>query len=152
MPEHITTIRAPREDEFESWAPLFRAYRAFYDLAADEAVVERVWSWIHSPAQETNALIAVTNDAVTVGLAHYRRFARPSTGTVGIYLDDLLTDPAHRGTGIGRALIEAVTEIGAEQGCSILRWITAADNAHAQKLYNTIATRTTWLTYDKPCR
>ena len=67
MPEHITTIRPPREDEFESWAPLFRAYRAFYDLVADEAVVERVWSWIHSPVQETNALIAVTNDGVTVG-------------------------------------------------------------------------------------
>jgi hypothetical protein len=99
MPEHITTIRPPREDEFQSWAPLFRAYRAFYDLAADEAVVERVWSWIHSPVHETNALIAVTNDGVTVGLAHYRRFARPSTGTMGIYFDDLLTDPAHRGTG-----------------------------------------------------
>lgn len=94
----------------------------------------------------------MTNDGVTVGLAHYRRFARPSTGTVGIYLDDLLTDPAHRGTGIGRALIEAVTEIGVQQGCGILRWITAADNAPAQKLYDTIAARTSWLTYDKPCR
>lgn len=102
--------------------------------------------------QETNALIAVTNDGVTVGLAHYRRFARPSTGTIGIYLDDLLSDPAHRGTRIGRALIEAVTEIGVRQGYSILRWITAADNAPAQQLYDTIATRTTWLTYDKPCR
>lgn len=97
---------------------------------------------------ETNALIAVTTDGVTAGLAHYRRFARPSTGTTGSYLDDLLSDPAHRGNGIGRALIEAVTQIGVRQGCSFLRWITAANNATAQQLYDTIATRTPWPTCD----
>jgi hypothetical protein len=30
-----------------------------------------------------------------------------------------------------------------------LRWITAADNVTAQKLYDRIATRTSWVTYER---
>jgi GNAT superfamily N-acetyltransferase len=146
------TVRPPREDEFDSWAPLFRAYRTFYKLAQDEAVVERVWGWIHDPAHETKALGAVASDGATVGLAHYRRFARPSTDSVGIYLDDLMTDRDHRGAGVGRALLNAISEIGRLDGCSIVRWITAADNLPAQRLYDSIATKTSWLTYDRPCQ
>lgn len=153
MTNAAINVRPPREDEFDSWARLFRAYRAFYDLPPDDTVVTRVWSWIHDAQHTTNAIVAVAAGGTTLlGLAHYRQFARPSTGTVGIYLDDLLTDPDHRGAGIGRALIDAVCEIGQLEGCSIVRWITAADNAPAQQLYDSIATKTTWLTYDKPCR
>lgn len=135
-----------------AWAVLFRGYRVFYKLAPDEAIVERVWSWIINPDHETNALIAISEDDRMVGLAHYRRFARPSTGSVGIWLDDLFTDPDRRGGGIGRTLVAAVTDIAARAECSIVRWITAADNLPGQRLYNTLATKTTWVTYDKPAR
>ncbi len=147
------SVRAPREDDFDAWAVLFRGYRVFYKLTPDEAIVEQVWSWIIHPDHETNALIATTNDeSHMMGLAHYRRFARPSTGSVGIWLDDLFTDPERRGAGIGRTLIDAVTNIGAREECSIVRWITAEDNLPGQRLYDTLATKTTWVTYDKPTR
>lgn len=142
-------VRAPRDDEFDAWAVLFRGYRVFYQLAPDESAVERVWSWIHDPDHETNALVASSDGSQIVGLAHYRRFARPSTGSVGIWLDDLFTDPEQRGKGIGRILINAVTDISTRAGCSIVRWITAADNLPGQRLYDTLATKTTWVTYDK---
>jgi hypothetical protein len=29
-----------------------------------------------------------------------------------------------------------------------VRWITAADNATAQRLYDRVATKTAWVTYD----
>lgn len=145
-------VRAPRDDDFDAWAVLFRGYRVFYELTPDEAVVERVWSWIHDPDHETNALIATSDDSRMVGLAHYRRFARPSTGSVGIWLDDLFTDPERRGKGIGRILIDAVTDISTRGGCGIVRWITAADNVPGQRLYDTLATKTTWVTYDRPTR
>ncbi len=144
-------VRALREDEFDAWATMFRNYRDFYRLVPDETVVERVWSWIHDPQHETRALVAESAPGPLVGFAHFRRFARPSTGTIGIYLDDLLTEEGHRGEGIGRSLIDAVCEIGRQEGRSILRWITAADNAPAQLLYDALAIRTTWVTYDKPC-
>lgn len=152
MPQTSLSVRAPREDDFDAWAVLFRGYRLFYKLAPDEAIVERVWSWILNPKHETNALIATDTDDHMVGLAHYRLFARPSTGSVGIWLDDLFTDPNRRGAGIGRTLADAVTDIGAREECSIVRWITAEDNLPGQRLYDTLATKTTWVTCDKPTR
>ena len=35
------------------WAELYRGYRAFYVLAPDDSVVERVWSWINNDAHES---------------------------------------------------------------------------------------------------
>ena len=145
-------VRKPRPDEFAAWAALFGAYRAFYRLDADDSVIERVWSWINDDAHETNALVAVLQTGPApgkvVGLGHYRRFARPSTGTTGLWLDDLFTAGGHRGAGIGRRIIEQLREHAAAQDLSVVRWITAHDNVTAQRLYDTVATRTSWVTYD----
>lgn len=131
------------------WAELFRAYRAFYELQPDEGVVDRVWGWISDDAHEIGALVAETESGI-VAIAHFRRFSRPSTGTVGIWLDDLFTTPEARGRGAARALIEHLTGIAAAEGRSVVRWITAADNHRAQELYDRVAARTAWVTYDAP--
>ena len=151
MTDRRTDIRPPSAGEHDQWAALFRAYRDFYGLAPDEAVVQRVWSWIRDPDHDTRALLAVTDDGTVVGIAHFRRFPWPSRGAVGMYLDDLFTDPAHRGSGVGRALIGAITEIAAREGCEVVRWVTSEANTTAQQLYDAIATKTSWLTYDRPC-
>jgi GNAT superfamily N-acetyltransferase len=142
-------VRPPRIDEYEPWAALYRGYREFYRMQPDETVLHVVWSWIHDPDHEVRALVADSGDALR-GLAHFRRFARPSEGGTAMYLDDLFTDPDHRGGGVGRALIEAVAAVAAGEGCQVLRWITGQDNATAQRLYDTLAKRTSWLTYDMP--
>jgi GNAT superfamily N-acetyltransferase len=131
----------------QSWRVLFRGYRDFYRLPADEAVVSRVWDWLMDPDHETSGLVAVAEGKV-VGIGHYRSFARPSTGTVGLWLDDLFTPPEARGKGVGRLLIERLTAIARSEGCSVVRWITADDNHQAQALYDSVATRTHWVTYD----
>lgn len=145
-------VRPAEAADFLSWAPLFAAYRQFYRLSADDAVIDRVWSWINDEAHETDALVAVSADTPTdaelVGFAHYRRFARPSTGTTGLWLDDLFTANTHRGGGVGRRLIARLGEIAAAENLSVVRWITAADNVSAQGLYDSLATRTSWVTYD----
>jgi GNAT superfamily N-acetyltransferase len=146
------TIRAPRPDEYEAWARLYRGYRDFYELAPDEDVLQLVWSWIHDPQHEVRALVAAaggTDDGTLVGLAHVRRFARPSEGETGLYLDDLFVVPDRRGGGLGRALLDAVTDLARDEGCVKVRWITAEDNVTAQRLYDSLAKRTTWVTYDR---
>lgn len=129
------------------WRELFRGYRDFYKLAEDERVVSTVWGWVSDPRHECEALVAEQAGRI-VGIAHYRRFSRPSTGTVGIWLDDLFTEPEARGSGAGRALIQQLTSIAAAEGRSVVRWITAEDNQQAQALYDKIAARTAWVTYD----
>ncbi|AMB58868.1 GNAT family N-acetyltransferase [Microterricola viridarii] len=129
------------------WRVLFRAYREFYELPESEDVVSRVWGWLMDASHECNALVAEADGAIA-GFAHYRRFSTPYTGTTGIYLDDLFTDPAARGRGVGRALIGRLTEMAAVEGHEVVEWATAADNHQAQALYDTLATRTSWVTYE----
>ncbi len=130
-----------------AWTRLFTGYRDFYRLTPDEAVVKRVWSWILDRHHETHSIVAEINGMV-IGIADYRTFTRPSTGTTGLWLDDLFTDREYRGRGVGRSLIEYLLDSARQLGCPIVRWITAEDNREARQLYDTLASRTNWVTYD----
>ena len=141
------TVRPLDPADRDRWADLYRGYREFYEHPSDEAVVERVWRWVTDADHEVSALVAEI-DGRAVGIAHYRRFARPSSGTVGMFLDDLFTDASVRGQGVGRALIAAVTEIAASENCSVVRWLTSETNAQARVLYDQVATVTPVITYD----
>ena len=140
-------MRPARAADADQWAELYRGYRTFYRLLPDEQVVQRVWSWVQDPANEVNSMVALAG-AHLVGLANHRRFARPSSGTVGLYLDDLFTAPAARGRGVGGVLLQELTRLADREGLSVVRWITAADNDRARHLYDSAATLTTWVTYD----
>lgn len=140
-------VRPIEPGDREAWEGLFQDYRTFYEYDEEQAVVDRVWGWLDDDSHETNALVALA-DGEVVGFAHYREFARPSSGKRGLYLDDLFTRPDVRGKGVGRALIVRLGELAADRGMDKVRWITAEDNHTAQRLYDALAQRTTWVTYD----
>lgn len=140
-------VRPIEPADHDDWASLFAGYREFYELDEDSEVVDRVWGWLQDDAHESNALVAVVGARV-VGFAHHRLYVRPSEGGQGLFLDDLFTLPDLRGQGVARALIARLTEIARENGCSKVRWVTASDNVVAQRLYDQVAERTDWLTYD----
>ena len=106
-----------------------------------------VWTWLTDPVHEVNGLVA-ENDGTLVGFAHFRAFARPLAAASGIFLDDLFVAEAARGSGAANELIDAIKVRAAEQGHSVVRWITAADNARARGLYDKVAQPTQWVTYD----
>lgn len=141
------TVRFLTPADENQWRALFRGYREFYKLEASEEVVSRAWGWFMDPTHECKAIVAVEG-AEILGFAHHRRFSSPYTGTSHIFLDDLFTVPAARGRGVGRALIRRLTDMAAAEGRAGVQWMTAEDNLQAQALYDTLATRTTWLTYD----
>jgi GNAT superfamily N-acetyltransferase len=140
-------VRPIEPDDHDAWERLFHAYRTFYEYDEEQDVVDRVWGWIQDESHETGALVALV-DGEVVGFAHHREFARPSSGKRGLYLDDLFTEPAARGKGVGRALISALGEMARGRGYNKVRWITAEDNHTAQRLYDDLAEKTTWVTYD----
>lgn len=138
-------VRPARPQDEASWRALYAAYATFYEQ--DSVDHSLVWGWIHDPAHEVEALVA-ERDGVLVGLAHVRAFARPLAGSVGGWLDDLFVDPTARGTGVVDALLDAVRALARQRGWSVVRWVTADDNHRAQAVYDRVATRTTWVTYD----
>ncbi len=131
------------------WEALYAGYAAFYRVTQTPAMRERVWGWIMDPAHEVKAFVAEDTPGHAIGLAHYRPFARPLAAATGGFLDDLFVAPGHRGARIADALIEAVAEEGRRRGWSVIRWITADDNYRGRGVYDRLATRTMWITYDK---
>ena len=113
------------------------------------AMRDTVWGWIQDPAHAVKALVAEAPGGRAIGLAHYRPFARPLAAATGGFLDDLFVDPALRGQRVADALIEAVSEIGRAQGWTGLRWITADNNYRGRGVYDRVATRTQWITYER---
>lgn len=143
------TVRPVTATDQEAWTGLYRGYREFYRLTPDDEVVQRTWRWVLGGEHELAGLVAVDGDAV-LGFANIRRFARPSTGTMGIFLDDLYTTPEARGRGVATALLTRIAEIAHDSEASVVRWITADTNATARRLYDQVASKTSWLTYDMP--
>lgn len=145
------------------WARLFVAYGIFYETAFTQEIVDAVFARLVDGSGDIQALVAesntaksngaesggpVSNDTIA-GFAIFRTHFDTFTAAGGWHLDDLYVDPAHRGHGIATDLIEAVAIIARESGGGTLRWITAADNHAAQRVYDKVARRTTWVTYEK---
>ncbi len=142
------TIRPVRPEDRAEWDVLYQGYAAFYKVDQTAAMRDTVWSWLHDPTKESEGLVAVGPEERLVGLTHYRPFARPLSASTGCFLDDLFVSPEARGMGAADALIQGVHAIAAERGWSVVRWITAENNYRGRAVYDRVAVRTPWVTYD----
>ena len=146
-------VRPVREDEFEAWSALFRGYADFYRWPTSDEHQRRIWGWIHD-RRTVEALVAAPLDATgaetgpPLGLAHLREWVRPLRGVVCGYLDDLFVAPETRGQGAVEALFAEIDRVARARDWAIVRWTTADDNYRARSVYDRVATRTTWITYD----
>lgn len=136
------------EDDFARWRELYRGYADFYGVEQSEAMAQRVWSWLQEPGHEVQGLVVEDAAGSLIGLAHFRPFARPLSATTGCFLDDLFVDPARRGAGAADLLLHELARLAAENGWSVVRWITAENNHRARAKYDQLADRTGWVTYD----
>ena len=141
-------IRRPQDRDRADWERLYAGYAEFYKVTQTDEMRARVWGWIHDHEHEVECFVAEADDGTLVGLTHFRPYARPLAASVGGFLDDLFVSPEARGSGAARALIEAVADEGRNRGWSVIRWITAEDNARARALYDKLADATAWKTYD----
>jgi GNAT superfamily N-acetyltransferase len=147
------TVRHVQADEYEPWTRLFRGYADFYHWPTSDEHQQQIWAWIHDE-RKVEALVAVPLDAdgseagEPQGLAHLREWVRPLRGAVCGYLDDLFVESSTRGQGAAEALFVAINRIALERGWAVVRWTTADDNYRARSVYDKLATRTTWITYD----
>ncbi|MCF7700955.1 GNAT family N-acetyltransferase [Loktanella sp. M215] len=142
------TIRAVTAADRGVWDKLYAGYAAFYRVDQTAVMRDRVWGWLMDAGHATEGLVACAADGTVIGLAHYRAFARPLSASTGGFLDDLFVDPDVRGSGAADELIAALRGIGMARGWTVIRWITAEDNYRARGVYDRVAARTHWVTYD----
>ncbi|MGN6426231.1 MAG: GNAT family N-acetyltransferase [Leifsonia sp.] len=142
------TVRRVEDNEFFTWLDLYTGYGEFYENPVTDEKALLVWSWLTDKDNDLEAWFAVDDEGAPIGLAHVREFARPLDGSKGLYLDDLFVLPDARGEGAGTALLEHLRDQARERGLSVVRWITAKDNETARRLYDKVAEKTKWVTYD----
>ena len=53
----------------------------------------------------------------------------------GLYLEDLYVRPEHRGTGLGKALLQALGALAVERGCGRFEWSVLDWNERAIRFY-----------------
>lgn len=140
-------VRPVRDGDFFAWLDLYTKYAAFYDTDLSDQKALVLWSWLTDPAHEENGYVAVDDDRI-VGLTNVREFARPLEGDRGLFLDDLYVLESERGKGVGHRLIQAARALAEERGLGVVQWITAQDNSDAQRVYDSVASRTSWVTYE----
>ena len=103
------TVRGLSADDEASWRRLWTGYLEYYETSVAEDVYRTTFARLldpEHPAQQ--AFLAVDGDGEPVGLVHYIFHAHNWRIEQVTYLQDLFVDPRVRGTGVGRALIEAV--------------------------------------------
>jgi GNAT superfamily N-acetyltransferase len=137
-------IRTPQPSDRTSWERHFRAYIDFYQRSLEDAEYDRAWRRLLED-REIHGRVAVV-DGQLVGIAHFLTHAHTNASDV-CYLQDLFTDAAARGAGVGRALIQAVTEWAREQGCNRVYWQTQAHNERARRLYDQVAEHRGFIVY-----
>ncbi len=143
-------IRALAEADRAAWEPLWAGYNAFYDRAGPTAlapaITQTLWQRFFDPTEPVFALVA-EQPGQLAGLAHFL-FHRSTTRIEPVcYLQDLFTDPALRGRGLGRALIEGVYVRARDAGASRVYWQTRENNAAGRLLYDKVARHHGFIVY-----
>lgn len=138
----LTAVDRPR------WTELWRGYLAFYETILPSEVYDHTWHRILAD-ESIHGLAARTPNGI-VGITHFLFHAHGWTLQHACYLQDLFVDPAARGTGAGRKLIEAVAVKAREHGADRLYWMTQDTNTTARRLYDRLAKTRGYIKYDYP--
>ncbi len=138
MASPAPVIRDPRPDDKAAWRQLWSGYVDFYEAEVNDAVTAATWQRLFTPGSGMFGRIAEWDGAVagfTVSVVH------PGSWTLAplCYLEDLFVEPAARGHGIGKALIQDLVALARERGWSRVYWHTRQGNATARLLYDRFA-------------
>ena len=88
-------------------------------------------------------------DRRVVGMALWFLTFSTWTGRHGIHLEDLFVEPAHRGSGLGKALLTTLAQVCCERGYRRLEWKVLRWNAPSIAFYESLGAhpQVEWETY-----
>lgn len=150
MPEELR-IDPIAEPEFEALLPMIAAYQGFYEAGDIREERNRSFFRRFIAPSEDGMLIGAWRNAELTGYACLYWHFSSTRAIETVLMNDLFVAEAHRGQGIGRALIETSAAVARERGSPHLEWATRPSNETAQRLYDSLgAERSTWIEYELP--
>lgn len=140
-------IRPLMASDKPAWKELWQAYLEFYETTVPDRVYDTTFARLCSPVHDDQQGLIALKDGKAVGLVHYVYHAHNWREEQVCYLQDLYARPAARGTGVGRALIEAVYAAADADGRPSVYWMTQDFNHTARQLYDRIGQVTPFIKY-----
>ncbi len=129
------TLRRAEPADLEAIVALIGELAAFEQLAhLVEVTPDKLAPHLFGARPAAECVVGEVGGEVVAFALFFTNFstflARP-----GLYLEDLYVRPAHRGGGLGRALIEHLGRLAAERGCGRFEWSVLDWNAGAIAFY-----------------
>ena len=144
------TIRPLLAQDEPIWRKLWNGYLTFYKTTLPETVYDSTFARLLGDDPQDYSCLIAEKGGVPVGLVHYL-FHRHCWRIENVcYLQDLYADPAVRGTGVGRKLIEAVYAEADKAGSRNVYWMTQDDNQTGRQLYDRVGQLTNFIKYQRP--
>ena len=89
---------------------------------------------LFGPHPVAEAVVGEANGSVVAFALFFTNFST-FLGQPGLYLEDLYVQPAHRGTGLGKALLQHLGALAVARGCGRFEWSVLDWNESANSFY-----------------
>jgi GNAT superfamily N-acetyltransferase len=99
-----------------------------------EVTPETLAPHLFGPRPVAEALVGEVQGQVVAFALYFTNFST-FLGRPGLYLEDLYVQPAHRGTGLGKALLRHLGALAVQRGCGRFEWSVLDWNANAIRFY-----------------
>jgi GNAT superfamily N-acetyltransferase len=136
-------IRDARLEDLKAVAALCRAHADFERaLPPAEHLEERLPGMLFGPSPRAFCLVVESSGAL-VGYATWSLEFSTWRAAEYVHVDCLYLEPAARGRGIGRSLMEAIARYAAAQKATHVEWQTPEWNESAARFYESLGARST---------
>ncbi len=149
MSKTSVKIRPLELSDREAWNLLWQGYLTFNKADVSVEITDTTWKRFLDPSEDMHAFCAINPAGEMIGIVHFLYHRITWSIENRCFLVDLFVSENARGTGAGRALIEAVYEAADARGASQVYWLTQDNNSTARKLYDRLANKTSFIKYQR---
>jgi len=142
-------IRALEETDRAAWGALWKGYLDYYETELPPEMYDIAFNRMLAGSEHEFHGLVAEKDGVLIGLTHYLFHRHGWKVEPVVYLQDLYVSDAARGTGAGRALIEAVYAASDAGGCPTVYWLTQDFNENGRRLYDRVGQLTPFIKYQR---
>jgi hypothetical protein len=132
------TLRAATPADLPAVVGLIRELAEYEKLTHLVVVTpESLAPHLFGPRPAAEAVVGEVNDRVVAFALFFTNFST-FLGRPGLYLEDLYVQPAHRGTGLGKALLQHLGALAVARGCGRFEWSVLDWNENAISFYESM--------------
>jgi GNAT superfamily N-acetyltransferase len=135
MPASAHTLRPATPEDLPAIVALIRELAVFERLEHLVVVTpESLRPHLFGARPVAEAVVGEVHGRVVAFALFFTNFST-FLGQPGLYLEDLYVQPAHRGSGLGKALLAHLGALAVERGCGRFEWSVLDWNANAIRFY-----------------